>query len=184
MNPWIFNPFKYIAGSGALMIGWAIMLVTACISFFSKTHFDGVIDAHHAVSISFQWYIYLPEAFIAWGSAVIMFYVAGLIFSGSSIRFIDVAGTMALARWPAIFVALINFAMPDVIDLHKISAAFIVTALAGLIFIVWMIVLMYHAFMVSCNLKGSKAGAVFIIALLVAEVLSKFALYQLYRHFA
>ncbi len=182
MNPWIFNPFKYIAGFKALMIGWAIMLATACISFFSKTHFDGVIDAHHALSISFHWYIYLLEQFIAWVSAVIMFYVAGLIFSGSSIRFIDVAGTMALARWPAIFVALINFAMPPVKDLHNIGAGVIIIALAGLVFVIWMIALIYHAFIVSCNLKAGKATLLFITALLLAELLSKLVFHQLYRH--
>jgi hypothetical protein len=179
MSTWIFNPFKYIAGLKALIIGWAIMLATACVAFLSKTHFDGVIDVHCGLIISLPWYIL--EQLIAWTSAVIIFYMAGLIFSGSSIRFIDVAGTMALARWPASFVALINFAMPHVNNIHDISAGFIITALAGLIFVIWMIALMYHAFTVSCNMKGSKATIVFIGALLVAEVFSKIVFHQFYH---
>ncbi len=45
MKIWLFNPFKYIAGAKALLIGLALMLATAVIASFSLTHFDGVIDA-------------------------------------------------------------------------------------------------------------------------------------------
>ena len=43
--------------------------------------------------------------------------------------------------------------------------------------IIWMVVLMYRAYCVSCNIKGPKAIGTFIAALIVGEVLSKVFIY-------
>ncbi|GAI22837.1 unnamed protein product, partial [marine sediment metagenome] len=42
--------------------------------------------------------------------------------------------------------------------------------------IIWMVVLMYRAYTVSCNIRGPKAIVTFIISLIGAEVLSKIAI--------
>jgi hypothetical protein len=52
MRIWLFNPFKYIAGSKALLIGWTVMLATAGVAFLSKTQFDGVIDVHGSLPVA------------------------------------------------------------------------------------------------------------------------------------
>ena len=179
MKKWLFNPFVYIAGTRALVIGLSAMLVTAVIAFYSHTHFDGAIDMHfgHNSAIS----KFFLEALIDWGCIVVTFYIAGLIASGSSIRFIDVAGTTALARWVLVFPALIGFgihapaATPKTIDeiMSAITPSFIALSLFSLVFIIWMVALMYNAFSVSCNLKGSKSALSFIIGIAVAEVVSK-----------
>jgi len=184
MKKWLFNPFIYIAGTKALVIGWAVMLATAVIGYFSKTHFDSVIDAHTGHS-SPMWF-YLEDALVDWSLPVAIFYIAGRIFSKSSIRFIDVAGTFALARWVMIFVAIVGFGvyMPEpnkpwtVEELikHSMTGSVIVSGLISLAFVIWMIALMYNAFTTSCNLKGSKAVWIFIVGLLLAEILSKIIL--------
>src|SRR4051812_45608613 len=107
MKKWLFNPFVYIAGAKSLLIGWVIMLATAVIGYYSKTHFDGVVDLHTGYATPL--YAYFFEQIIDWGCFALVFYIAGAIFSSSSIRFIDVAGTAALARWPVIFSAIIGF---------------------------------------------------------------------------
>jgi len=97
MKKWLFNPFVYIAGARSLVIGWVIMLITACICMYSHTHFDGVLDAHNGrVTLASMYFI---EPFTDWICLVLALYLGGIIFSKSTIRFIDVAGTLALARW-------------------------------------------------------------------------------------
>ena len=183
MKIWLFNPFKYIAGAKALVIGWVFMLVTACIAAFSLTHFDGVIDAHYGLLTPFGWYV--ADQLAAWLPAVLVFYLAGLFFSRSAVRPIDIAGTLALARWPYIFIAVINLFLPPYVpkDIHHIGPGLILNSLVTIPATVWMIVLLYRAFSTSTNLKGSRGTVIFILALVLAEVLSKFVFYKLYQSF-
>jgi hypothetical protein len=46
---------------------------------------------------------------------------------------------------------------------------------------VWTVFYMYKSYSVSCNLRGAKAILSFIGALIVAEILSKAALYWLFK---
>jgi hypothetical protein len=167
----IFNPFTKIAGSKALLIGLGFIIATIVIGYYSNMHFDGAIDAHlknpspilnHAL-----------QHLIAWGSVVILFFLAGLILSRSRFRFIDVAGTIALARAPMLLVAIIGFApaFQNAIP-GQITNAVLILLIIVIIPTIWMIALMYHAFIISINVKGTKATIGFIISLVLAEILS------------
>jgi hypothetical protein len=179
MKKWLWTPFVYVAGEKALVSGWLIMMITACISFFSCTHFDGVLDVHVGATRSLP--LYFLEPFISWSSAVIIFYGIGRLSSNSFIRPLDVAGTLALSRWPMIFVSLIGFGLPHKIDLVHIDPVFVLLALFEGVFVVWMVALMYNAFTVSCNLKGSRGTRLFIVALILSELLSKYLFYLIYK---
>jgi hypothetical protein len=172
MTTWLFNPFKYIAGFKSLIAGWIIILITAFIAYYSHTHFDGAIDVHKGHKIYPVWY-FVAEPLLAWGIVVIVFFAAGKFFSSSAIRFIDIAGTFAFARWPFFFLAITNFIKPDIKDVMHLSPLTYVCAFISLGFSVWIVALMYNAFKVSCNIKGQKSVWVFIGALLIAEALSK-----------
>lgn len=178
MKKWLFNPFIYVAGTKSLLIGAGVIILTAVIAIFSQTHFDGPIDMHMGADLS------IPAAFVEplidWICLVLPLYLLGRIASGSSIRFIDVAGTEALARWPMFIVALLGFIRPP----DKVTSAddalklitqpsFIIQSLAVLPFIVLTVALMYNAFSVSTNLKGGKGAGIFIAGLVIAEILSK-----------
>src|SRR5450631_2527557 len=183
---YLFNPFKYIAGWKALAIGWAIMLLAGCIAWFGKMHFNGIIDAHTGIPGSFV--IFVLDGFIAWALTVIFFYTAALLFSGSTVRLIDVGGTMALARMPMLFVACLFLAMPPIKDIrlikdiHDIDTSVLFISLGALVFTIWMIALMYNAFTVSSNLKGKRAIWIFIVTLVIAEIASQFIFYSFYQH--
>lgn len=179
MKKWLFNPFTYIAGAQALAIGWGIMIVTSIICFFSKTHFDGVLDLHYSANRAPYW-MHLAEPLIDWVILTITIYGAGLAFSKSSIRIIDVAGTISLARWPMLFAALIGFfihvpaKMQTLQDIQNVfTASMIFFSILELVFNVWMVALFYNAFSVSCNLKGSKSAWIFVAAILLSEIFSK-----------
>ena len=179
----LFNPFKYVAGLKALLIGLIAMLITAVVAFFSKTHFDGVIDTHTGLKAPFC--VYLLDQLNAWGCAVLLFYIAARIFSKSAIRFIDFAGTLALARWPMIFTAIISFGVnvsKPIVTASDISISMIVIAFVSIIFSIWMIALSYNAFRISSNLKKETAIGAFIGAIILAEILSHFFSYEIYKH--
>ncbi len=184
MKKWLFNPFVHLAGAKALFIGWAFMALTAVIGFYSHTHFDGAIDVHTGRVTPIA--IHIIEQVVAWASLVLFFYIGGLIFSNSKIRLIDVAGTVALARWVMIFPAIIGFgisapgAIPKTTEdaLKLITPQLILFGLLVMAFSIWMIALMYNAFSVSCNMKGGKATGVFIGGLVLAEIVAFFIIHQ------
>jgi hypothetical protein len=188
---WLFNPFKFIAGYQALLIGLAAILLTSLLGSLSNTHFDGTLDVHTGLEAPL-WF-FLTEGLINWISMVIPLFFFGLIVSRSSFRTIDVIGTQALARWPYLVtaVAMIPEANRKVLEYliakctqtpaaspinHTDIAIFAVAMLLMILMIIWMVVLMYRAYTVSCNIRGPKAIVTFIISLIGAEVLSKAAI--------
>ena len=172
MKPSIFNPFTKIAGSKALLIGLGFIIATTIIGYYSNVHFDGALDAHSGKPSSLS--IHALQHLIAWGSVVLIFSLAGLILSRSKFRFIDIAGTIALARAPMLLVALLGFA-PALQNAKpgEISNSVLIITLVMIFPIIWMITLMYNAFTTSINAKGTKAIIGFIVGLILAEVLSK-----------
>lgn len=182
MKTRLFNPFKFIAGNKALALGMGAMFITAVVCLLTKTHLDGVIDAHKGLETPL--YFYFIEPVIDWLSLVLPLYIFGRIFSASAIRFIDVAGTSALARYPMFFVVLLGLLYPQLPNdeqkllntIHTHPFAIIQLLLLALLiipFLVWTVALMYNAYSLSTNLKGPKAVWCFIGSILIAEIVSK-----------
>jgi hypothetical protein len=179
MKTWIFNPFVYIAGWKSLYTGLSFMVLTLIVAFYSGTHFNGALDVHVGWHTAASVYIF--EQLIAWGSTVILFFLAAVFLSRSRFRFIDIAGTIALARAPMLLAAIMGF----IPVLHStkpenVSGAVLAFAFLMLIPVIWMIALMFNAFTISSNLKGARGIIGFSIALILAEVSSLF-LNQLLR---
>jgi len=191
----LFRPFEYVSDFKALIIGIVAIALSGLLNVFSGTHFDGVLDVHFGDSKSYS-YLFMLEGVINWISFAVLLFIAGKIFSSSSIRFIDVFGTIAMARWPLFIVSVfslliphqavdqfimakaLNVNAPVTIEMYEIIL-FIVLTLVMILVTVWVIILMYRAYSVSCNLKGAKGVWSFIVALLIAEVLSKYLIYLL-----
>ena len=193
---WLFNPFSFVAGYQALFLGLGIMLISAFIGFLGNTHFDGVLDVHTGLEAPL--WVFLAEGIIDWMSLAIPLFFFGLIVSTSSLRIIDVFGTQVLARWPYIVTSVVM--LPEAnrrFGVYLISRftstdtsvtvgyidmlIFIFTMLVAIIMAVWMVALMYRAYVVSCNIKGVRAIVTFIISLIGAEVLSKLSILLLFE---
>jgi hypothetical protein len=183
---WLFNPFVYVAGANALIIGCVAILAAGFFGMLSQTHFDGAIDIH-AGGEAPGW-LMISEGFIDWLCLTAILLIAGRILSRTSFRAIDLAGTQALARWPTIFAGLIalpkgsqRFAnylqelakrqgttpqLPGgspAIQFVGTDALIFATVALGIILIVcWVVFLLYKAYAVSCNLSGAKAVLSFI----------------------
>lgn len=110
INTWLFNPFKYIAGSRALIIGIIIIIIISVLGYFTDTHFDGVLDIHYSCAdITTPYIVHLCYQLINWGTLTLVFYTTARILSKSNPRFIDIAGTLALSQAPLILAALVGF---------------------------------------------------------------------------
>lgn len=192
---WLFRPFEYVSEMKALIIGLMAIILSALLNVFSGTHFDGLLDVHFGDANGYS-KLFMLEGLINWVSFALLLYIAGKIFSSSSIRFIDVFGTIAMARWPLFIVSFfaliiphqavdqfimakaLNINAPVTIQTYEI-VLFVFLSLVMILVTVWVIILMYRAYSVSCNLKGAKGVWSFIVALLIAEVISKYVIYLL-----
>ncbi len=194
LNQWLFNPFRFVAGFRALALGLVIILLSAFVGSFGNTHFDGVLDVHTGFGAPL-WFFF-AEGLIDWICMVIPLFFFGLIVSRSSFRMIDVFGTQALARWPYLITSVVmlpeanqRFGIYLMSQFASTTASgtvdytdmliFIFAMVVVVIMAVWMVALMYRAYAVSCNIKGARAIITFIVSLIGAEVLSKFAILSL-----
>ena len=192
----LFNPFVYIAGAPALGLGLAAILLAGLIGSLSHTHFDGVLDTHTGAHALLG--VFLAEGLVDWLCLALVLLIFGKIISKTAFRTIDLLGTQALARWPTIFISLVTLPPAfqrfshDLLDQltkpgGKIeinpsdAIIFFAAVLAMLLFLCWMVALMYKSYSVSCNVKGGKAIGTFIAGLLLAEILSKIAVYGLFK---
>lgn len=187
---YLFRPFHFVAGTKALLIGGALLLATAGISSLVGMHVDGVLDAHFGQG---NFLTFLLEGVINVVAMTAVLSIAGLIVAKSRFRLIDILGTQSLARGPVFLVAISGLFTPyekiqqyflheylkmgDAVEVSTMEWVFLgISALMLIGVIVWMIALMWQGFKISCNVSGGKAVIAFIIALLIAEGISKLAI--------
>ena len=196
----LFHPFLRIAGATSLALGLAAIVLTALIGAGQGLHFDGVLDTH--VGKSGPWWLFLTEGLIDWLSLAVLMLFAGRIISKTAFRGIDLLGTQALARWPTVLTALACLApgfhrfsdvltksiiglkpgqVPQLPHAGPDAVVFGLVTLFMLACTVWMVALMWRSFSHCCNLRGGKAVGIFVITLLLAELLSKVLIGQLFQ---
>lgn len=178
---WLFNPFVRIAGARSLIIGLAGIVVAGLAAAGAGIRFDGLLDVHAGYEVA----LWMPvvDGLVNWAVfTLLLVVVVALLFSKSEVRLIDIAGTQAMARMPLLLVAAICN-LPLIQDAFEGMAAVLLggelegTVLTGLVAgilvtllgVVWMVALMWKAFSVSCNMRGGRAIALFIVALLLGE---------------
>ena len=186
---WLFNPFVRVAGWAALAAGLAGIVAAGLAAAAAGFRFDGLLDMSPLGNAPS--YLPIVEGLINWISIVaVSALIARLFGGGSSVRLLDVAGTLALARVPLVLAALIC-TVPwirdsldfDVIlqnpNLISLVAGMLVGVLAILACFAWMIALMWKAFSISANMTGERGAGFFIAALAAGELLSKLLVYRI-----
>jgi hypothetical protein len=173
------------------------MLAAAYSGSLGNAHFDGVMDLH--IGKAMPLWFFFAEVVIDWLCLSVVLLIAAFIVSRSSFRIIDIFGTQALARIPYFFAILVvlpkgfsRFAeylaakamnQPTTITIVNLDVLlFIVGTVVILLMLVWMVVLMYKAYVISCNVKGAKAVVTFILSLILAEIVSKVLILALLRN--
>lgn len=179
----LFKPFEYIAGQAALIIGLLISFQSIGLGMWKGIRFDGILDVH--LGAIRPWYHYTLDQVINIGVLVLLFLILGKILKVSA-RFIDVAGTIMMARIPVFILGLIVLGLPldemksleqnisttvDFVQEH--AFLFTVGGLVGVIFFVYYIQLLWQAFKTCFNKTDAKSIVLFIAGLLLAELISK-----------
>lgn len=177
---WLFNPFVRIAGARSLIVGLAGIVVAGLAAAGAGIRFDGLLDVHAGNEVAL--WVPVVEGLVNWAVFTLLLLVVALLFSKSAVRPIDVAGTQAMARMPLLLAAAICN-LPLIQDAFDRMAAVLLgfelegNTLTGLVAgilvtlggVVWMVALMWKAFSVSCNMRGGRAIALFILAVLLGE---------------
>lgn len=182
----MLNPFTRIAGWQSFGVGLVFVIFTGIICTFSNVAFDGVIDMHLVNRLPLiQSFEFIAIDIL---SVVTVMTITGFIIS-KSFRIIDILGTMTLSRSPFLILAFAGYftVSPDINELIKNpyivfhSISFILLIILSIPVTIWSIILMFNALKISCGINGNKLGSAFIVALLVAEVISKILIYNLIR---
>lgn len=189
LTSWLFTPFRFIAGSKALFIGIIVLALLSILGYFGNVHFGGIIGPSIADSSSESPYIlHACYQLSAWISMTLVFYITARLVSKTSVRFIDIAGTMAVSQAPFILVALLGLFpdvhlhigdpntanIPEIMQVVKDNIGMIATiSIISILVMVWSIILKYNAYSVSANIKGAIGGISFTIAIIICEILSR-----------
>lgn len=178
------NPFLKIAGIQALLWGIAGIIISIGMSITAPIHYHGLL--HFGPASNNAWWCFAGEHIIIWLIPSILFFVAGKLLSPSHIRGIDVFGTIAFAQLPFILMNLFFFpesvqklmnipttATPEWIMQQPdiIKGAFI--TFPSILFMVIVLIWMYQAFKVSCNLKGWKLGLSYAVIIIASDIICR-----------
>jgi hypothetical protein len=174
----LLNPFTRIAGWQAFVLGVFFMLLIGITGTYANVYFDGAIDVHFAENANLR--TSLNYLVIDLLSLVLTLSVAG-IFIAKNFRLLDILGTVSLAKAPFLILALVALAAeaPNVEQIMQdpssifSSISFVIVMILSIPVFIWHIILLYNAFRLSTGAKGNKVVPAFIIALLVAEIVSK-----------
>jgi serine/threonine protein kinase len=191
----LFNPFVRVTGLQSLLVGLAAILAAGLIGSMSHTHFDGVLDAHPGIPAPL--WLFLSEGFVDWLCLAAVLQVFGKFSTEMPFRAFDLFATQALARWPNIIISLL-FLPPAVArfsnNLRKQverggilefntpdTVLFFGLMIISIPLFFWTIWLMYKSYSVSCKMSTARAVGTFIPGLILAEILSKMVVDQLFK---
>jgi hypothetical protein len=180
----MFNPFTRIAGWQAFGLGLVFVISMGVIGTYSNVSFNGALDAHFVQHMTFISSLSLLAIDLI--SLILIMWITGLIIS-KGFRFIDILGTMTLAKAPLIIIAFAGYFNTTIfqntipknpVEMFQ-SISFIMIMIVSLFSIIWNITLLYNALRISCDVKGTKLTIAFIIALVVSEAVSQIVIYKL-----
>ena len=183
---WLFNPFVRIGGEQALALGLSVIVVSGMVAAAGGVHFDGLLDIHPGFSVLF--WVPVVEGLVNWSVISVLLVLASLLVAPRTVRLVDIAGTQALARAPLMLAALACVPTPVRDGNAELVAAAVegrmvtptAPSLVAGLFVgacaIWMVWLMWKGFAVSCNQRGARSVAVFVVAVVTGELATKFLL--------
>jgi len=187
MKSLFFKPFERYSGTPLLLVGLAFTALGIFMSYAFNARFDGVLDFHTVESVS--WEQAIKESLIDIVSLFLFLYLAAALVYKRT-RPIDILNTVLVARAPMYLLPLLNVnnymtqAANGVISATKNVENgaeellghlpfLLITVLVLLAAVVWFVALLVNGYKTASNAKGALPIVYFIVALLLAETLSK-----------
>ena len=192
MKTLLLNPFEKYSAKTLILFGLFLNLTGAYLGYFFNARFDGVVDLHFVEKVT----IYQPVLDIGIDIAcisIILFLVGKQI--NNKTRFIDILSASMIARTPLYFITFFNtnnfiynstqkmlaMVKPGKIENLDVSDMLVVMvfAMITILFLIWFILLLFNGFKIATNAKGTKPILLFILAIVIAEILSKTLIFTL-----
>jgi hypothetical protein len=181
-----FSPSLKIAGGRALLWGLSGLAVSVAAATFNGFHAYGLLNFGPGPRDAA--YIAALEYLIIWLVPAAIFYGFGSALSRSCIRPLDIFGTTAFALMPLAVTNLMQL-MPGleeayavleepVIDIPRMMEVvmqplFILHLLVLMAMFVLMLIWLFNAVKVSCNLKGGRLWAVYLVGIIGGDLICK-----------
>jgi len=186
MKTILFNPFERYSEKTLLIVGFAFTLIGSYIAYSFNIRFDGLIDIHTYLDITFI-QVLLDNTINVFSAVLLLFITAKYI--NNKTRLVDIITVSLIARIPYYFLPFFNInnalyksgkeieqlVNPELIDQISFSSLLltIVFIIFSILFLVWYIALLFNGFKVASNAKGVLHSVLFSIAILLAEILSR-----------
>ena len=169
----LFNPFRYIAGAKALILGLIFIVASALMLYSGNLIQDSYV--HIGMASAPLWCV-LAMQIVWWLLPAVLLYLCGAVLSKSKIRLIDILGTTAFAQLvmvlliaPILLPAVMNNSLEMIATLQSGAMPEMASMIPMLIYSLWSTVCLvlfyiwnYNAFATSCNVGGWRAVLTFI----------------------
>ena len=191
MKKILFQAFNFYSEKRLLTIGLLGTIAASLIGFVLHARFDGILDVHFVESIK----IYEPllDNLINIFSLTLFLFIAGKIVNPKT-RLIDILNASLIARLPYYLISLANIngymadlskrmlglatQQPEALQINPLDiTAILIFAFASLLLLIYYLYLLYKGYQVATNAKGALPIGLFIIAVILAEVISKLIIY-------
>ncbi|MFA6302902.1 MAG: hypothetical protein WC627_07190 [Legionella sp.] len=185
----LLNPFQKIAGFKALMFGMIILLLTSYLGVKAGLYYLGPLSAINVLAVTKQsigqpFLLLLFQNTVCWLAVAIVFMIVAKILQKKKVRLIDFLGTVALARFPMLFITLYTYFVrtfyPSMLDIDLSKGLPIHASMSQYLFsicvtvlMVWQIVTYFYAFKESSGLLGKKLWWAFLGSLVLVQFLSE-----------
>ncbi len=202
-----FSPALKIAGGRALLLGAAGLALCIVCATFSQWHAHGLLHYGPAPNPADVWWVLLVEYLVIWLVPAAIFYGLGAWLSSSRVRAIDVFGTAAFALLPLVVMNLWHL-LPGVGEIWSrfnrellegvtqgvtggtpdagamletlTRPMFWIDVVISVVVIVLMVVWLFNAVRVSCNLKGGRLWATYLMGLLIGDMICRIVISTIY----
>lgn len=188
----IFNPFSKFTETQLLVFGIAITVIGSFFGFFFQVSYDGVLDVH---SKNVTFFESLKENAVNVFSIFVVLLVLGKIINQRT-RIIDILNTSLVSRLAIYLIAIFanNPVMEritnqvleskDHLENFQLNPTDLIITMGisilMMVFLTYFIVLLVNGFRTATNIKKWQHFVFFAIAIIVAEIISKILISNLY----
>lgn len=177
------SPFLYLPPARAALVALGVVLVSLLIAPLG-VRFDGAFDVHRVPGAP-AWSTAVLDLMVGVVLPSIVFWLAGLTVARQG-RLQDTVVAIAIARLPLVLIALVAIVlvpnppgareMMDIVASGAVPRNLLLLSLVSFPLFLWSLVWMYFGFATNAGVRGTKAVVTFLVALVIAEGLSKVVL--------
>lgn len=186
MKTTLLKPFEVYSEKKLLIIGTIVTILGSLSASYFNVRYDGAIDLHFVDNTN----LYQPfiDNIINIISLCIPLFIVGKIINNKT-RIIDIITVILISRIPFYMISLFNInnlvyntskKLISINPAEKIAQIknieWFIIIMAGILTIIgliWFITLLFNGYKTATNAKGGKSIFLFIVAIIVAEILSK-----------